>query len=76
MPGQNTYSAQTGRIEETGATERFSMAMIYGMDLDDLFRRKRTVQQIYNASYRFAKPPEKPSVKAIAGDGRVTILLG
>jgi hypothetical protein len=73
LSGRNTYSAQTGRTEETGATERFSMAMIYGMDLDDLFRRKRTVQQIYNASYRFAKPPEKPTVKAIAGDGRVTI---
>ena len=49
------------------------MAMIFGMDVDDLFRRKRTVQQIYNASYRFAKPPEKPVVKAIAADGRVTL---
>ncbi len=49
------------------------MALIYGMDTDDLFRRKKTVQQIYNANYRFAKPPEKPIVKAIAGDGRVTL---
>jgi hypothetical protein len=58
---------------ETGETERFSMALIFGMDASDLFRRKRTVQQIYNASYRFAKPPEKPIVKAVPGNGRVTL---
>ncbi len=73
LNGSTSYSLQSGRIQETGETERFSMAMIFGMDIDDLFRRKRTVQQIYNASYRFAKPPEKPVVKAIPADGRVTI---
>ena len=71
--GRNTYSAKTGKIQETGETERFSMALIFGLDHGDLFRRKKTVQQIYNASYQFAKPPEKPIVKAIAGDGRVTL---
>jgi hypothetical protein len=71
--GRNTYSVTTGQSQLTGQTERFSMALIFGMDTDDLFRRKRTVQQIYNASYRFAKPPEKPMVKAIPGDGRVTL---
>jgi hypothetical protein len=71
--GRNTYSTRTGKIQETGETERFSMALIYGLDPGDLFRRKKTVQQIYNASYRFAKPPEKPIVKTIAGDGRVTL---
>ena len=45
------------------------MALIFGMDTDDLFRRKKTVQQIYNASYRFAKPPEKPDRE---GDSRAT----
>jgi hypothetical protein len=67
LVGRTTYGG------ETGQTERFSMALIFGMDTDDLFRRKRTVQQIYNATYRFAKPPEKPIVKAIAGNGRVTL---
>jgi hypothetical protein len=71
--GRNTYSARTGKMQETGETERFSMALIYGLDPGDLFRRKKTVQQIYNANYHFAKPPEKPIVKAIAGDGRVTL---
>ena len=71
--GRNTYGAITGKTEETGETERFSMALIFGIDRSDIFRRKRTVQQIYNANYRFAKPPAKPIVKAIAGDGRVTL---
>jgi hypothetical protein len=73
MNGRNTYSLSTGKIEETGETERFSMSMIFGINENDLFRRKKTVQQIYNANYRFAKPPEKPIVKAIPGDGKVTL---
>lgn len=73
MNGRNTYSQTTGDIEEAGETERFSMAMIYAINEKDLFRRKKTVQQIYNANYQFAKPPEKPIIKAIAGDGRVTL---
>ncbi|MFA3784088.1 hypothetical protein ABRY23_13595 [Melioribacteraceae bacterium 4301-Me] len=73
MWGRNKYSQITGKQQQTGETERFSMALIFGIDKDDLFRRKRTVQQIYNANYRFAKPPEKPRVKAIAGDKKVTL---
>jgi hypothetical protein len=73
MAGRNTYSTETGQIQETGATQRFSMALIFGFDTLDLFRRKKTVQSIYNANYHFAKPPEKPIVKAIAGDHKVTL---
>ncbi|MFO7446231.1 MAG: hypothetical protein R6W90_07680 [Ignavibacteriaceae bacterium] len=73
MQGRNTYSAITGLPQETGETERFSMGLIFGISENDLFRRKRTVQQIYNANYRFAKPPDKPIVKAIPGDRKVTL---
>ncbi|HYQ87036.1 MAG TPA: hypothetical protein VES59_07330 [Bacteroidota bacterium] len=73
LPGRLTYSLQTGQLQPTGATERFSMGLIFGLNVDDLFRRKKTVQQIYNANYNFAKPPEKPRLKAIAGDRRVTL---
>lgn len=51
--------------------ERFSMALVFGSDLDDLFFNKETVQEIYNANYNFSKPPAKPEVTAVAGDGRV-----
>ncbi len=73
MNGRNKYSSETGKIEETGETERFSMSLIFGINQNDLFRRKKTVQQIYNANYRFAKPPEKPILTAIPGDGKVTL---
>lgn len=51
--------------------ERFSMALVYGNDLEDLVFNKETVQQIYNANYNFSKPPLKPTVTAVPGDGRV-----
>ncbi len=73
MWGRDKYSQITSLIKETGETQRFSMSMIFGIDKDDLFRRKKTVQQIYNASYRFAKPPEKPIVKVIPGDKKVIL---
>lgn len=71
--GRNTYGQRQGKLEQTGETERFSMALIFGMNTNDLFLRKKTVQQIYNANYRFAKPPDKPTIKAIPGDHRVTL---
>ncbi len=73
MEGRYTYSNQQGTLQETGSTQRYSMALIFGIDTGDLFRRKKTVQSIYNATYNFAKPPDKPLVKAIAGDHKVTL---
>jgi hypothetical protein len=32
---------------------------------------KETVQQIYNANYNFSKPPYKPTLTAVPGDGKV-----
>jgi hypothetical protein len=55
-------------------TERFSMSLLYGNDLDDLVRNKKTVQAIYNANYNFAQPPLVPTVTAVAGDKKVTLL--
>jgi len=56
-----------------GKTERFSLALGYGGDLDELRRSVRTVQQIYNANYQFAVPPPMPTVHAEAGDGYVRL---
>ena len=73
LNGKRTYSAETATIQATGETERFSMALIFGLTADDLFLRKKTVQSIYNANYEFAKPPDKPTIKAVAGDRKVTL---
>ncbi|MFQ6618674.1 MAG: hypothetical protein ACE5QV_08310, partial [Fidelibacterota bacterium] len=45
----------------------------FGEDVNDLVKNKKTVQQIYNADYRFAKPPLKPKLTAVPGDGKVTL---
>ena len=56
-----------------GQTERFSMALIFAdkdftdprqIDNSSLARKKQTVQQIYNANYQFARPPDKPTLTA------------
>lgn len=54
-------------------TERFSLAQGFGRNLLELERTLRIVSQIYKANYRFAVPPPLPTVKAYAGDGRVTL---
>ena len=57
----------------SGNTQRFSTALFFGEDSVDVFLNKKTVQQIYNSNYNFARPPEKPIVTAVAGDGYVTL---
>jgi len=56
-----------------GKTERFSMALLFGEDLQDITDNKVTVQQIYDNNYNFAMPPDKPTVSAVPGDGQVTL---
>lgn len=62
-----------------GETQRFSLALVYGegggptMELDDLLKNRETVQKIYNSDYRFPPPPEKPTLVAVPGDGKVTL---
>tara|TARA_R110002050_G_scaffold69269_1_gene149867 strand:+ start:3299 stop:6580 length:3282 start_codon:yes stop_codon:yes gene_type:complete len=67
---------------KAGQTERFSMALVFAdKDFNDprdisnssLARKKETVQQIYNADYQFARPPNKSNLTAVAGDEMVTL---
>ena len=67
---------------KAGQTERFSMALLFAkkdfndprqMQNSSLARKKQTVQQIYNADYQFAKPPNKSDLTAVPGDGQVTL---
>lgn len=56
-----------------GSRERFSLALAYGADLEELRTQVKTVQQIYNANYQFAVPPPLPIVSAEAGDEYVRL---
>jgi len=54
-------------------TKRISSSLLFGEDLNDLLVTAETVQRIYNANYRFYRPPAKPIVNAIGGDKKVTL---
>ncbi|MEX1274683.1 MAG: hypothetical protein WEE20_02050 [Bacteroidota bacterium] len=64
-----------------GATERFSLALVYGggqggsieEDITDLLKNKQTVQKIYDSNYQFPQPPDKPTLVAVPGDKQVTL---
>lgn len=57
-------------------TERFSFALLYGSDLKDFYKNRKVVQTIYDANYQFPTAPDKPIVKAVAGDKKVTLHWG
>ena len=56
-----------------GETKRISMALLFGEDLNDLLTSSETVQRIYNENYRFFRPPNTPSLRALPGDQKVTL---
>jgi len=73
-PGDNIFNFATGpMVLDRGVTQRFSMAILFGSNLNDLVLTAQTSALVLEASYRFAQPPAKPIVKAAAGDGKVTL---
>ena len=53
--------------------ERFSVALLFGEDYNDIYSNKQIVQQIYNAGYKFPQPPHKPKITITQEDGNVVI---
>ena len=49
------------------------MGVVLGFDLDELFRNKKQAEITYLENYNFAKAPNPPTLKAIAGDIKVTL---
>ncbi len=73
-PGDNVFNFGTGPLSlDIGETQRFSMCILFGTDLNDLVLNAETSTRILEADYRFAQPPAKPIVRAVPGDGRVTL---
>jgi len=56
-----------------GETLRFTLALVFGQDLQDITTNTITIQEIYNRNYQFARPPDRPSLNAVPGDHRVTL---
>lgn len=73
-PGDNVFNFGTGPFKlEPGETQRFSMCILFGENLNDLVLNAEISTRILEADYRFAQPPAKPVVTAVPGDGRVTL---
>ncbi|MCF8306421.1 MAG: hypothetical protein K9G57_02675 [Ignavibacteriales bacterium] len=72
--GDNIFNFGTGPSAlAPGETQRFSMCILFGNDLQDMILNAETSTRILEADYRFAQPPAKPLVSAVPGDGKVTI---
>jgi hypothetical protein len=56
-----------------GKTERFSLALAFGSDFSAVLKAKQIAQIIYNANYNFPRPPDKPTITAVAENGKVTL---
>ncbi|MGD8782200.1 MAG: hypothetical protein PVH88_24945 [Ignavibacteria bacterium] len=56
-----------------GQTERISMGILAGLTYDALLRTKENVALAYNQNYNFSKAPYIPTVRAVAGDNKVTL---
>jgi hypothetical protein len=73
-PGDNIFNFGTGPLRlRQKEGQRFSMAILFGETLDDLVFNAETSSRVLESDYRFAKPPDKPVVTAVPGDGRVTL---
>jgi len=58
---------------EPGESKRFSIALLMGVDFDDLLSNAEISQQVFESDYRFAQAPRKPRLVAVPGDGKVTL---
>ena len=72
VDGDFIFSSGYFRLEP-GQTLRFSLATVFGNDLQDITNNTQTIQEIYNRNYQFARPPDRPTLRAVPGDGRVTL---
>lgn len=58
---------------KAGDSQRFSIALLMGVDKRDLYETATTVQTIYDNGYQFAVAPYKPKLTVVPGDGRVSL---
>ncbi len=74
QPGDYVFLYGSGSFPlRAGETKRFSIALIVGESFEDLVLNAETVQQIFDVGYRFARPPNKPTLTAVPGDRQVTL---
>ncbi len=56
-----------------GESQRFSIALLLGVNFQDLLTNAEISQQVFESDYRFAQAPRKPRLVAVPGDRKVTL---
>ncbi|MBN1892908.1 hypothetical protein JW906_00355, partial [bacterium] len=59
---------------KAGQTERFSMGIACGINLDDFTTNIQWVEKAYTENYNFAKAPNVPTVTAVCSNRKVTLM--
>jgi hypothetical protein len=58
---------------DPGETQQFSIAILMGQGLDDLYANGQIAQDIYDLNYKFTKAPSAPKLTVVPDDGKVTL---
>ncbi|MEM1094967.1 MAG: hypothetical protein AAGJ10_10225 [Bacteroidota bacterium] len=73
-PGDNDLTVSSGLFPlAAGQTERISLSVQLGLTQEEALQGRDFALQAYQEDYQFAQAPVTPTLRAVAGDGRVTL---
>ncbi len=73
-PGENDLAISSGLFPlKAGQTERFSLSVQVNPDRETVLTVRDNALNAYLEDYQFAQAPITPEVRAVPGDGRVTL---
>ncbi len=73
-PGENDLAVSSGLFPlKAGQTERFSLSVQVNPDRETVLAVRDNALNAYLEDYQFAQAPITPTVRAVPGDGRVTL---
>lgn len=73
-PGENDVVVSSGIFPlKAGQTERISLAVEMGTDINNALQKRDNAYQAYAEDYQFAQAPNAPTLTAVAGNKSVTL---
>ncbi len=73
-PGESDLVVSSGLFPlKAGQTERISLAVVLGGSQEEALQSRDYALQAYLEDYQFAQAPITPTLRAVPGDGRVTL---
>ena len=73
-PGDTDITVSSGIFPlKAGQTERISLAVVMGNTQEEALQSRDYALQAYHEDYQFAQAPITPTLRAVPGDGKVTL---